>query len=105
MVRTILQPATGTCQWVGRAPNGAPLLRINEKTYEVHRTDTGYAMYTVRFGEVVRYEVVTTWGSGWTCDCPDATNRAERADCCKHIRALKAALATKNEDRLFQGAK
>jgi uncharacterized Zn finger protein len=29
----------------------------------------------------------------WTCDCPDATFHAERPGGCKHVLALKAALA------------
>lgn len=105
-MRTVLAPATGICRWVGKAANGNPLLSIDGPVYEVEQTETGYKMYRLIGGdypEVLVYELVTTWGSGvWQCDCPDATHRPERANGnCKHCRALRAALAVKNETELF----
>jgi hypothetical protein len=36
------------------------------------------------------YDIDVCQGFGWTCDCPDAQFRSRE---CKHVRALRAALA------------
>lgn len=89
-----LPPATGTCRWLSDAVNGNRRLEINGKAYEVERTKTGYILHRVDDrGNFIRYVIDCTWGRGvWTCSCPDAQNRRERLTCCKHVRALQAAL-------------
>jgi hypothetical protein len=39
------------------------------------------------------YDVATVEEHVWTCDCPDATYQPERPGGCKHVKALRAALA------------
>jgi hypothetical protein len=39
------------------------------------------------------YDVDCEQAWGWQCDCPDATFRPERPGGCKHVRALREAIA------------
>ena len=91
-------PATGTCRWLSDAPNGNRRLLINDKEYEVQVVKTGYVLHRVDDrGNFTRYVIDTRPPAdsslprgAWTCSCPDAQYR--RTTCCKHVRALQAAL-------------
>jgi hypothetical protein len=96
MPRLTLPPATGTCRWLDDAPNGNRQLAINGVTYEVETLEFGWALYRLDSDAVVvRYEVKPEpYRPGvWTCTCPVSRNRPERYGCCKHVKALRAALA------------
>src|SRR5262245_59553236 len=51
----------------------------------------GYAI-TKHDGTVYHIDTNTRWGQ-WQCDCADATYRGERPGGCKHVAALRQALA------------
>lgn len=100
-MRTRLPPATGTCQWLEPAANGDPRLEITVTTsagevthvYEVVRSsEGGYNLLRADGDQIVCYTVRAVTKRLWTCTCPDAMNRPERACNCKHARALPAAL-------------
>lgn len=100
--RKILPPATGGVKWVGKEVNGNPLLSIRTaseqdgKVYEVEEIFGGYRLHHVdpTTLEIRCYTIdQITDPNGWTCNCPDATNRPERRHTCKHCQALRAALS------------
>jgi CheY-like chemotaxis protein len=60
--------------------------------FREHGAVVGYRLQKVTAGPEALYDVdVRT--DPWTCDCPDATFCPERPGGCKHVLALKAALA------------
>jgi hypothetical protein len=97
------KPASGTCRWV------LPLGETGAGALEIHRGRYAALYEVVAFreqGAVVGYRLQKVTGGRealydvdvrvepWTCDCPDAVYRgAERPGGCKHVLALKAALA------------
>jgi hypothetical protein len=97
------KPATGSCRWVvPLGETGAGVLEIRRgrqaALYEVvafHEEGAlvGYRLQKVTGGREAMYDIdVRT--DPWTCDCPDAVYRgAERPGGCKHVLALRAALA------------
>jgi hypothetical protein len=89
----VAKPVSGNCRWV--VPIGpvshTGVLEINLAVYTVtvlylYGERTGYRLEKLD-GAV--YDIDAT-GAQWICDCPDATYR-QRA--CKHVAALRAALA------------
>src|SRR5262245_20073210 len=65
--------------YVGELPaEGEPIVR----GYQVVKAD----------GTVYHIDTQTRWGQ-WQCDCADATYRGERPGGCKHVAALRQALA------------
>lgn len=105
--RRPLPPATGNCKWLTyvdpqtgnrwlhvecHTPSGG----VTKDDYEVEQFAGGFRLHRLdpETFEVVTYTISTTWGNGvWSCSCPDAANRPERRGQCKHVRALRAALA------------
>jgi hypothetical protein len=95
--RKATRPATGVCRWLVKpnAQHAGGVLSINGTAYEVLPLYDGAARvgYRLLKADATMYDVATTAPHGWTCDCPDATFHPERAGGCKHIQALRAALA------------
>lgn len=93
-------PAPSVVRWVRpfRTQTSA-LLRIKGGLYEVVQLRdpvegvVGYQIFKLD-GSGVRYAVDVT-GAAWTCECGDFIHRRDGRDArgCKHVRALKAALA------------
>lgn len=91
---------TGTCKWMGTPDkqdlrDGTALLRIE--------TRTGCNLYWVFQGRhETRIKKMGNGGetyavnlqSGW-CECPD---HQQRKTCCKHVKALRAALPRIKDD-------
>jgi hypothetical protein len=99
--RRPLPPATGTVRWL--APiDGVERLRITcgpvSRDYAVEEVPGGYRLATLDMGtspptpRSYRIDLTRGWHAA-TCTCPDATSRPERRHRCKHVLALKAALA------------
>jgi hypothetical protein len=96
------KPASGTCRWVlPLGETGAGVLEIRNgrqaALYEVvafreHGAIVGYRLQKVTGGREALYDIDTRV-EPWRCDCPDATFHPERPGGCKHVLALKAALA------------
>lgn len=97
-IRKILSPATGTCAWVGYDPlEDVHFLRITcgrvSRVYRVEEVEQGYLLaWSDESGSAEYLIDVKRHPGAWYCNCPDAENRPERCGCCKHVRALKAAL-------------
>jgi hypothetical protein len=90
------RPATGTYRWVVPIGDvGTGVLAINRQEYVVTilrgRDDVvGYRLTKPADG--MQYDIDAT-GTPWRCDCPDAVFQPERPGGCKHVAALRAALA------------
>jgi hypothetical protein len=89
------RPVSGNCRWVlpiGEVGTG--VLAINGRNYTVTvlRGPNGVLGYRLVKADGTTYDVCTT-EEHWTCDCPDATFQPERPGGCKHVAALRAALA------------
>jgi hypothetical protein len=71
------------------------VLAINGTAYEVLPLYDGEALagYRLLKADGAMYDVGTAGPDGWSCDCPDATFRPDRPVGCKHVKALRAALA------------
>jgi hypothetical protein len=69
-------------------------LAINGQPYTVTvlRGPNGVMGYRMGKADGTVYDIGTT-EKRWTCDCPDATVNGERPGGCKHVAALRAALA------------
>jgi hypothetical protein len=86
------KPVSGTCKWVlpiGEVGTG--VLSINGVSYTTtvlkdQDRVTGYRLQ--KFDGMV-YDIDAS-REQWGCDCPDATYRERE---CKHVKALRAALA------------
>jgi hypothetical protein len=78
---------------------GFGLLLIDDVIYTLSRhTDRGRTVgvrleYMSLAGEHMRYDIDLTV-SPHTCDCGDATHRPERPGGCKHLVAVRDAMAT-----------
>jgi predicted nucleic acid-binding Zn finger protein len=115
--RKILPPAEGRAFWLGTPDNeesrwlqidtqddrGVYLTRVYKVT-RVYTADGLMVGYTLTRRDkatkkILTYVVDVTANGGlnnvWICSCPDALNRVERRDCCKHVRSLKSALRAK----------
>ena len=101
--RKTVPPATGVARWMNYVDpvSGNRWLTITvngvSKDYEVEKIQGGYRLHHLDLDtlEITTYTVTIRGAGGrvWFCDCPDAKNRPERASACKHVRALRAALA------------
>lgn len=92
--RPATRPARGLCRWV-RRPNAhheGGVLSINGITYEVLPVYDGdvLAGYRLLKAEGQMYDLPADLSS---CDCPDRCFHPERPQGCKHMLALRAALA------------
>lgn len=97
-------PATGSARWLRNdLESGNRVLQISvevgrsvvRQAYEVIPVDGGFDLHTLdpKTFSPVCYHVDTTFGGDvWACNCPDATHRPQRQNCCKHVQALKKAL-------------
>jgi hypothetical protein len=92
--RKPLKPVTVTCRWLPDEVTGQPRLEINGRAYELVELAGGFRLFSWDGpgSEIKVYDICTTEPWGWTCDCPDCTYRQRE---CKHLRALKAALAVR----------
>lgn len=74
--------------------DGRPgLLESNGAFYDVLPLSlTGYRLRKVSTGDVHDVDCTPAWG--WQCDCGDATFRPERPGGCRHVAALREALAS-----------
>lgn len=104
-----LQPVSVTGRFLKRPlcccellPQGSPgVLEIDHTPYlcsyvsELPPEDEpiiyGYQI-TKADGAVYHIDAATRWGQ-WQCDCPDAVYRGERPGGCRHVAALRQALA------------
>src|SRR5262249_25700384 len=87
--------ASGSCKWVLPIDAvGTGALAINGQQYAVTvlRSTAGITGYRLHKPDGTAYDVCTTEDT-WTCDCADATHHPERPGGCKHVAALRAALA------------
>ena len=88
----VLRPVHGVVKWLSRPGfMGAGVLTINGTLYHVLRLDGGVG-YRLEKTDGTLYDV-NTEAATWTCDCKDATFCPERPGGCKHVAALRAALA------------
>jgi hypothetical protein len=91
--KSTAKPVAGFCKWVvpiGEA-SGVGVLDINGTVYTVSVLNlygqlTGYRLEKL---DGPTYDLDAT-AEPWRCDCPDATYRNRE---CKHVKALRAALA------------
>jgi hypothetical protein len=98
--RPATRPATGTCRWLSK-PNpdhSGGVLQINGAAYELlplFADDDGKVLvgYRLLKADGAMYDVETAGPRGSTCDCPDVTFHPERPGGCKHVAAVRAALA------------
>jgi hypothetical protein len=92
-------PAAGLARWLARpnAKGEGGMLEINGAAYEVLPLHDGAALAGYRLVRVgpTLYDVLfpTAADGSWFCDCPDATYHPERPGGCKHVAALRTALA------------
>lgn len=103
-VRRVSTPATGTALWQHNCPEtGNRVLRITVTRIDGRRVSQDYEVEPVRGGynlhrldnlyHLITYHIrIDKAGVSW-CDCPDADNAPSRCNHCKHVRALRAALA------------
>jgi hypothetical protein len=95
--RTATRPAAGMCRWLTKpnADHAGGVLEINGTAYELLPLYDGEMLvgYRLLKADGAMYDVETAGPHGWTCDCPDATFHPERPGGCKHVSALRAALA------------
>jgi hypothetical protein len=86
------KPVAGTCRWIlPIGETGTGVLEINGTAYEVtvFKEEGGVAGYRLQKFNGPAYDIDARLDQ-WTCDCPDATYRERE---CKHVKALRAALA------------
>jgi hypothetical protein len=92
--RPATRPARGTCRWVTRpgADHAGGVLLINGVNYEVLPLLDGdqFVGYRLLKPDGSMYDLPADLSS---CDCPDATYHPERPNGCKHVAALRVALA------------
>src|SRR5438270_13273009 len=95
--RKATRPVRGVCRWITKqnAHHDGGVLAINSTAYEVLPVYDGAALagYRLLKADGAMYDIGTAGPHGWTCDCPDATFHPERPGGCKHVQALRAALA------------
>lgn len=100
--RPPVNPVRGVCRWAKRiGPDSTSgLLYIDGQLHGVHELKddagkiVGYCMGHGKGENRVYHKIDITWAR-WECDCPDFIYRRHGMDRggCKHVRALKAALA------------
>jgi hypothetical protein len=93
-IKTATRRATGQARWLTR-PNvcrEGGVLEVNGTAYEVLPLHDGedHVGFRLLKADGTMYDVDTAW---WRCDCPDTTFHPERPGGCKHVAALRAALA------------
>ena len=92
--RRATTPATGTARWVTRpnAEHVGGVLAINGTAYEVLPLFDGAALvgYRLLKADATMYDLPADLSG---CDCPDHAFHPERPGGCKHMSALRAALA------------
>jgi hypothetical protein len=95
--RKPVKPVHGSCRWLTKpnAHHEGGVLQINGTDYEVFPLfdDQIRVGYRLVKADGTMYDVGTAEPHGRTCDCPDATYQPERPGGCKHVKALRAALA------------
>lgn len=91
-----VRPASGKCRWVVPiGETGAGVLAINGTDYVVTvlRDQSRVLGYRLTKPADMAFYDICIQGTPWKCDCPDATFHPERPGGCKHVAALRAALA------------
>ena len=92
--RPATRPASGLCRWLSKpnAERAGGVLQVNGTAYEVLPLFDGetFAGYRLLKADGAMYDLPLDLSS-W--DCPDHTSHPERPGGCKHMAALKAALA------------
>jgi hypothetical protein len=93
LLESTAKPVRREWQWVvsiGKV-SGVGVLDINGAVYTVTllHLDGRVIAYRLEKLDGATYDIDAT-GPQWTCDCPDATYRQRE---CKHLRAVRAALA------------
>lgn len=95
-----VKPVGGSVRWLRPLIAGKTLGRIRITNAEGKGTEYDLDAFTDAAGRIIGYglakddddihaiDVVAS--TGWTCDCPDCQFRNRE---CKHIKALRAALA------------
>ena len=89
---TKVRSVSGTCRWVlpiGIADTGVLAINGTNYTVTVLRSPNGVEGYRLGKTDGTVYDIAATT-ERWACDCPDATYRQRE---CKHVAALRAALA------------
>lgn len=105
--RQPVEPVHGTVRWLHRFYDGIGAIEISGVPYAVAQVEGGYRLArNDEGGEVIFYDVETHWQC-WECSCPDWLWRYSRQDDpngggCKHVRALRAALAEDRGLRLYR---
>ena len=92
--RKATRPARGMCRWIARpnAHHEGGVLAINGTAYEVLPVYDGAALagYRLLKADGAMYDLPADLSG---CDCPDHTFHPERPGGCKHMGAMRAALA------------
>lgn len=92
-----IPPATGKVKILSHWDGVSMTVEITPENgtaqvYDVFQGEHGFDLYTIKADErIVKYSLDCR-GKHWSCTCPDATHRPERLHCCKHVRAVKAAI-------------
>jgi hypothetical protein len=86
------KPVSGTCKWVlpiGETGTGVLAINGTDYTVTVLRNQDRVTGYRLQKLDGTVYDI-DAGREQWGCDCPDATYRERQ---CKHVKALRAALA------------
>ncbi|HJT79460.1 MAG TPA: hypothetical protein VJ739_19850 [Gemmataceae bacterium] len=92
--RKATRPAHGVCRWITKpnAERAGGVLAINGTAYEVLPVYDGEALagYRLLKADGAMYDLPADLSG---CDCPDHCYHPERPGGCKHMGAMRAALA------------
>jgi hypothetical protein len=92
--RKATKAASGLCRWLTKpnADHAGGVLQINGTRYEVLPLfdDQARVGYRLLKADGTMYDLTADLSG---CDCPDHTFHPERPGGCKHMQALRAALA------------
>ena len=92
--RRATRPATGLCRWLSKpnAHHEGGVLAINGTAYEVLPLFDGETLagYRLLKADGAMYDLPVDLSG---CDCPDHCYHPERPGGCKHMAAMRAALA------------
>ena len=92
--RPATRPAAGLCRWLAKpsAEHAGGVLSINGTAYDVLPLLDGDSLagYRLLKADSTMYDLPADLSS---CDCPDHCYHPERPGGCKHMAALKVALA------------
>jgi hypothetical protein len=83
---------SGTCKWVlpiGETGTGVLAINGTDYTVTVLRNQDRITGYRLQKLDGTVYDIDASQ-LDWRCDCPDSTYRERE---CKHVKALRAALA------------